>query len=157
MVGGTLGEGWDSKHPLGSRGPLPRMSASCLLCLFLFLCQDAVSVGGVGRAEAPGGRRQPKENYGSLTALVEGLGEKERQHQNLSKCEQNTAIWQIHKLRVCNAVKEKTREIPPLLACRGWPAPGWGRTVTVRFMARNRGEEKQGDQLSKRSLRENTF
>lgn len=51
--------------------------------------------------------------------------------------------------RVCNAVKEKSQGDSSVLASKKlagpWMGEAWGK-----FMSRNRGEEKQGDQLSKR-------
>lgn len=51
----------------------------------------------------------------------------------------------------------KARETPLPWQAGGWLDPGKGRTGGVKFRARRRGEEKQGDQLSNRSLRKNAF
>lgn len=50
---------------------------------------------------------------------------------------------------------------PGRFLCPHKQEAGWtldaGRTGSVKFMARSRGEERQGDQLSKRSLRKQAF
>lgn len=63
----------------------------------------------------------------------------------------------MHRLRGCNAVREESQGDSSALASRRLAGPWTGGGPVAIFMARNRAEEKQGDQLSKRSLRKNAF
>lgn len=100
---------------IGNLGPLLRVQTSySLLHLSLFLCRGALRRAG-GRVRPQEGEGSTERSYQGLKTESEGL-EKiirwKKKYHNLSKREQNGATWQMHRLRVCNAVKEEAREIP---------------------------------------------
>lgn len=81
-----------------------------LLYLALCLCQGApprVGWGGGGSR-----RQQAAERGGWLgcNAVLEGLEtRKAGKLHHIGENEQNGAMWQMHRLRVCNAVKEESQ------------------------------------------------